>query len=73
RKLEEMEYLSVTKGNRGQQYVYQLMTEAAPGEDITRMIPTPQELKMRLKLANRRRRKVRVVGESAGTALFAHK
>jgi len=56
--LEEMEYVAVERGTRGQPFTYRLLSELIEPEDITRRIPTPQELEMRLKSAGRRPRKV---------------
>lgn len=58
RLLEELEYLTVERAVQGQTFRYRLATEAAAPEDITRQIPTPEELQKRMEMPVRRIRKV---------------
>ncbi len=49
KKLEDMEYLIVTKGARGQQYVYALVDGVTQTNDFIKKIPAPSQLNKKIK------------------------
>ena len=49
RKLEEMEYLYIEKGTKGQQYLYKAADAENCGNDLVKQIPTPEEIERILK------------------------